>query len=217
MFNRVSYKKAAKQELKGNWKVPVLVTLVYTLIIGIISLVGQNKNEAVTFASSLYSILTILISGMMEMAFICYFFNFISTKSETKFEYFISSLNRWKDGILGTLWFSLWVFLWSLLFLIPGIVKAYSYKFTLYILAENPGISVRQAMNISKELTKGHKADLFVLDLSFIGWGFLCLLTLGIGFLWLTPYMYTATIHAYQDIKQSALDSGKITEQDFSI
>ncbi len=215
MFNRVSYKKAAKQDLKGHWKVPVLVTLVYTLISLVISFTGNESDITLSYLIS--TILTVFISGMLEMALICYFFDFISTKGETKFNYFISSLNRWKDGILGTLWMYLWIILWSLLFVIPGIVKAYSYKFTLLILAENPGISVRQAMNISKEITKGHKADLFVLDLSFIGWGFLCLLTLGIGFMWLTPYMYTTTIYAYKDIKQTALASGKITEQDFSI
>lgn len=215
MFNRVSYKKAAKQDLKGHWKVPVLVTLIYTLISLVISFTGNESDITLSYLIS--TILTVFISGMLEMALICYFFDFISTKGETKFNYFISSLNRWKDGILGTLWMYLWIILWSLLFVIPGIVKAYSYKFTLLILAENPGISVRQAMNISKEITKGHKADLFVLDLSFIGWGFLCLLTLGIGFMWLTPYMYTTTIYAYKDIKQTALASGKITEQDFSI
>ena len=95
--------------------------------------------------------------------------------------------------------------------------KYYSYCMNLYILANNPKIKIKKALSLSIKITNGYRGKLFLLDLSFFGWYLLCCLTLGIGFLWLTPYIYTATIHAYQDIKQSALDSGKITEQDFSI
>ena len=91
---------------------------------------------------------------------------------------------------------NLFIALWSLLFIIPGIVKAFS-----YILEEHPELSANEAIDHSRAMMKGHKFDLFWLILSFIGWGFLCLFTFGIGYLWLTPYMETSVASFYEDVK----------------
>ena len=96
-------------------------------------------------------------------------------------------------------------FLWTMLFIIPGIIKAFSYAMTPYILVEHPEMSANQAINESMRLMKGHKFDLFYLYLSFIGWGILSVLTLGIGFLWLIPYMETSQAAFYADVKASAM------------
>lgn len=88
---------------------------------------------------------------------------------------------------------NLYISLWSLLFVIPGIVKAYEYSFVPYILSENPGIETRRAFELSKEMTTGHKWQMFVLDLSFLGWELLGILCCGIGILFVVPY-YQATI-----------------------
>ena len=85
MFNRVSYKKAAKQDLKGHWKVPVLVTLIYTLISLVISFTGNESDITLSYLIS--TILTVFISGMLEMALICYFFDFISLYKISVFAY----------------------------------------------------------------------------------------------------------------------------------
>lgn len=87
---------------------------------------------------------------------------------------------------------SLFVFLWSLLFLIPGIIKSYEYRFVAYIVAENPGIDYKTALAVSRDMTYGHKGAMFVLDLSFIGWFLLGGLLCGIGVLFVYPY-YDAT------------------------
>ena len=89
----------------------------------------------------------------------------------------------------------------ALLFIIPGIIKAFSYAMTPYILEENPELSANDAIDHSRAMMKGHKFDLFWLYLSFIGWFILCILTLGIGFLWLTPYMETSVAAFYEDVK----------------
>ena len=84
-----------------------------------------------------------------------------------------------------------------------------------YVLAENPKIGPMKAMDISKILTQGHKADLFMMDLSFFGWIFLTMLTSGIGFIWLHPYMTMTETYAYYDLKRMAFAQGKLTPADF--
>ena len=123
--------------------------------------------------------------------------------------------SHWLNALLGSLWNFLWVFLWSLLFVIPGIVKSYSYSMMFSVIAENPKISAVKAMDISKVLTDGHKADLFVMDLSFLGWLILSCLSCGIGFIWLVPYMTMTETHAYYDLKRMAFSQNKLTPADF--
>ena len=105
--------------------------------------------------------------------------------------------------VWGMLLMYILIVLWTLLFIIPGIIKTYSYAMTPYILHENPELSASEAIHRSRMMMKGHKFDLFWLQLSFIGWFFLCLLTTGIGFLWLQPYYYTAQAAFYEEVKSS--------------
>ena len=93
------------------------------------------------------------------------------------------------------------IVLWSLLLVIPGIVKSYQYSMVPYILADDASVTRKEAFARSKQLTKGHKWTLFVMDLSFIGWALLCIPTCGIGFLWLEPYMEATKAEAYEALK----------------
>ena len=97
------------------------------------------------------------------------------------------------------LFMALFIWLWSLLFIVPGIIAAYRYRLAPYLMAENPNLGIREAVNMSKELMAGHKWRLFCLNLSFIGWGILSALTCGIGNLWLNPYIYAANAAFYVD------------------
>ena len=96
----------------------------------------------------------------------------------------------------------IFIILWSLLFVIPGIIKSYSYSMAGYILEENPEIDAKEAMTISMDMMRGNKFRLFCLQFSFIGWAILCGLTLGIGFLWLNPYMNAAYTAFYNEVAQ---------------
>ena len=100
-----------------------------------------------------------------------------------------------------TFFVGLFTFLWSLLFYIPGIIKALSYSMSLYILAENKGKPALECINESKAMTEGHKAELFVLGLSFYGWLLLCGITFGIAYIWVGPYMQATYINAYNSLK----------------
>lgn len=117
-------------------------------------------------------------------------------KIETLFAYFYN----WQTTAAARLLQSLYVFLWSLLFFIPGIIAAYSYAMTGYILAEHPELTAGEAIERSKEMMSGNRFRLFCLQLSFIGWSILCVFTFGIGNLWLTPYKQVATAAFYREI-----------------
>lgn len=111
---------------------------------------------------------------------------------------------------------SLYTFLWSLLFVVPGIVKSYAYSMTDYIIYENPNLSANQAITLSRELTRGAKWELFVLDLSFIGWNLLSALTCGlVGVLYVNPYYHTAHALVYDSLKMTAIQTGRLTWADF--
>ena len=114
--------------------------------------------------------------------------------------YQFATKNYWHK-VWGLFLMTLFTFLWSLLLVIPGIVKMFSYSMTPYILEEHPELSANEAIDRSRAMMKGHKFDLFWLILSFIGWMILCLVTFGIGYLWLVPYMETSIGAFYEDVK----------------
>ncbi len=99
---------------------------------------------------------------------------------------------------------SILIALWSLLFVIPGIIKTYSYSMSYYILADNPTMTANDARKKSMEMMRGNKWRLFCLHLSFIGWLLLCMLTLGILTFWIQPYMQTAEAAFYQSLLPEA-------------
>ena len=104
--------------------------------------------------------------------------------------------------------------LWYLLFIIPGIVKSYSYRLVPYILADNPNIGAANAIRLSNDMTYGHKFDMFVLDLSFIGWYLLGMLALFVGVLFVKPYENATKAELYLVLRRNALDRGMCSYQD---
>ena len=112
----------------------------------------------------------------------------------------IATKNYWHK-VWGGFLMGLFIALWSLLLVIPGIIKCFSYAMTPFILEENPELSANEAIDRSRAMMKGHKFDLFWLLLSFIGWYLLCIITLGLAALWVTPYIETAVGAFYEDVK----------------
>ena len=115
---------------------------------------------------------------------------------ENLFEYF----TYWKNTTVTRFLRGLYVFLWTLLFIVPGIVAGFSYAMTDFILAENPELSATQAIEQSKNMMYGNRWRFFCLQFSFIGWDILAALTFGIGNLWLNPYKYVAYAAFYREI-----------------
>jgi uncharacterized membrane protein len=100
------------------------------------------------------------------------------------------------------------IFLWTLLFIIPGIIKSYAYRMVPYILAQKPDIGAKRAVELSRQMTKGQKFNIFVLDLSFIGWYMLASLAFCIGVVFLQPYIDTTMAELYNDLSKNALNKG---------
>jgi uncharacterized membrane protein len=118
-------------------------------------------------------------------------------------------------GIVQTLFIrDLYIFLWSLLFIIPGIIKSYAYRMVPYILADNPSIGVNEAISLSNEMTRGHKFDMFVLDLSFIGWYLLGTIALGVGIFFVMPYENATNAELYLVLRKDALQNNLCSYED---
>lgn len=154
-----------------------------------------------TVVAGFLSIVLSLVSAVLSAGYILYTMSVrrgIVTPYATMFDGFLFA----GKIILLQIVISIFVFLWSLLFIIPGIIAGYRYRFALYNLCENPEIGVMEALNMSKAQTWGHKWELFVLDLSFLGWNILCALTLGILSIWIMPYIQQTDIGYFEAIKQ---------------
>lgn len=168
------------------WTTFALATLVYTLII--------NGAGAVTGG-----IVILLLSGPLALGMVQISLKILRGKS-VEFGNLFDGYQDFSRAFLLALLNDIFVFLWSLLFIIPGIVKSYSYAMSYYILADNPQMSSNEARKKSIELMKGNKWRLFCLQFSFIGWNLLSLLTLGILDFWVTPYKQVATAAFYEEI-----------------
>lgn len=228
MKTNTQYKNEALAALKGNWAPAVLVTVVFlaiaTLCIGpaeMPMLTGSFDSEAVAAMaaagdlagvmdaystlsswSSLSSLLRIFVYNVLSVGFAVAFLLLLRNGDDRlTSNMFEVSFRQYWHKVWGMFLMYLFIALWTLLFILPGIVKAFSYALTPYILEENPDLSANEAIDHSRAMMKGHKFDLFYLYLSFIGWFFLSFLTLGIGFFWLIPYMYTAQAAFYEDVK----------------
>ena len=192
-MNRAELKTAAKQQIKGN----IGILFVITLIIGAISGVAGLVLNMIPMGGL---VSTIIITPAFTLSVIRVYLNLTAgTKPEVKDAF--SGFDDFWAAFKVTLLVGVYTFLWSLLFVIPGIVKAYSYSMATYILAENKGKSARECIDESKAMTNGHKMDLFVLSLSFIGWMLLCGITFGIAYIWVGPYMQATLTNAYKSLK----------------
>lgn len=219
MWSRADIKEKAKAKLKTSYWMPFLASLVIALTAGGIGsgsryTVGQDEWTYTT--SNPMVIFPIIIFGLIFMAIAISVFVFLFSPLEMgarKFyiEYLKDNENlseiafpfRSKSyfNIVKVLFVTrLFIFLWSLLLIIPGIIKAYQYKFVSYILAENPELTASEALDKSTEMTRGHKMDMFVMDLSFIGWYILGAICFGIGVFFVNPYRDTSFAMLYKHL-----------------
>ncbi len=192
-MNRAELKERAKEQIKGKIGILFLISL----IIGAISFVAGLLASCIPGAGLAISL---IVTPALYLSVVRVFLMVIRGIAPTAKDSF-SGFDDFFSAFKVTLLVGLYTFLWSLLFIIPGIVKSYAYSMSLYILADNKGKSARECIAESVEMTDGHKGELFVLDLSFIGWEFLVGLTCGIAAIWVTPYMQATKANAYESLK----------------
>lgn len=217
-MNYSDYRRIARENLQGNYWQSVLVGFVAALLGGLLvggSVFSINSDVSEVNAilprfiikyliimsgiSGILSIVQFIIGGTIQLGYADYLLK-QHNHAHLDIHDLFSQFHRFKDGFLQSFLRSLYIFLWSLLFLIPGIIKSLSYAMTPFIMAENPEITASEAIEASKELMDGFKMDLFLLDLSFIGWDLLAVLTLNIGHIFLNPYRNAAHAAYYKDL-----------------
>lgn len=217
------YRAIARERLQGNWGSAVLVAFVASILGGLLTSSGLNFNfnydaETMSFydlpafvqqylilvasAGSVLSFVHLILGGVVRQGY-CYYLLKQHDGQSCEVRDLFSQFHRFGDGFCLALLESVFIFLWSLLFIIPGIIAAYSYAMAPFILLENPDMTASEALKTSKQMMNGHKFELFGLDLSFIGWDILNIFTLGIGSLWLNPYMNAARAAFFRSFRRS--------------
>lgn len=213
MRTNTEYKNVALAALKGNWAPAVLLTVIlvlFALVISVPSFFMDTPNVS-SGALAGYFVIMMLFAYLFLLPFqyIGYYnsFRLLYENGDDKLIHNSFHLT------FGNYWHNLWVcllmlikiLLWSLLLIVPGIIKALQYSMAPYIAIEHPELSAGETLTLSRQMTKDHLFDIFWLGLSFIGWLLLGILTLFIGYLWLQPYMYTAFAAFYGDLKAEYL------------
>ena len=208
MKSNQEYKNAALAALKGKWAPAVLCAVVYMVITLCVSYATALFDPATTATGVVMtaSLVTMLISLLVVSPLGVGYYNahkdlLLTGDDKLIANSFKTGFANWGHNVWGMLLMGIFVLLWTLLLIIPGIIKGFAYSLVPYILVDKPELSANEAINLSMKMMKGHKFDFFWLCLSFIGWILLAILTLGIGLFWLLPYMYTAYAAFYQDVK----------------
>lgn len=205
MDSITNYKNRALSALENKWGNFVLITFVYGLIIGITQVLSGDKDSPAIL--HLIGLVLFILALPLTWGYQTLFLGAVRGGEATAKDLFEGYNKELFSRVLTTtLLYYVYVFLWSLLLLIPGCIKAYSYAMTPYILKDNPEMKNNAAIEESMRMMDGHKLELFLLDLSFIGWAILSILTCCIGFLWLTPYMNMARVNFYEDLKKASVE-----------
>lgn len=201
-MNRAELKSLAKSQIKGN----IGILFVIALIIAALSVVCSYIPLVGSLASS------VVLTPAFSFATVAIYLGLTEGKKPAVADAFNGFKYFW-ISFKTTFLVGLFTCLWSLLFVIPGIIKALSYSQAMYIVAENPEIDALEAINRSKRIMDGHKMELFVLELSFLGWALLGTLTLGILYIWLVPYMNATMANFYNRIKPVEVEAAPIVEE----
>lgn len=210
-------RRIARENLAGNWGNAILAAFLAALLGGLITSginfnIEISENDFKELPSALktifFSLLGVggtlnfvhfILGGVIRQGYCVYLLKQYDRRDPQVNDLF-SQFDYFGNAFCLKFLQGLFTFLWMLLLIIPGIVKSYAYSMAPFIMAENPDIRPREALRASEALMDGHKAELFFLELSFIGWGLLSALTLGIGSLWLNPYIQAAHAAFYRNL-----------------
>lgn len=215
------YRRIAREKLAGNWAVSIGACLLAALLGG--AIYGTNVNLNLRLSSntmqylnpeivviwtkiaavgSILALVQFIIGGVVRQGY-CRFLLDQQEGRELRVKTLFSQFDRFGDGFVLALLEGLYIFLWSLLFLYPGVIAMYRYAMAPFILLEHPDMRASDAIRASKEMMKGRKWKLCCLHISFVGWSILCIFTCGIGLLWLIPYVDSATAAFYREISKA--------------
>ena len=182
--------KQAREALSGRWGLALGTFILYMLIMA---------------ASGTVFIGTLLIGGAFAVG-ISTFGLSIARKEEARLEMIFSGFKNFGNALILYLLIAIFVFLWTLLLIIPGIIAQISYAMAYFIMSDEPNIGAMDAINKNKKMMYGYKWKYFCLCCRFIGWFILGVLSLGIGFLWIVPYLNISFAEFYEDVKANFVE-----------
>ena len=194
-FRPTVLRNQAYEALRGKWTPAVVTSLVFCILLGVA--VSLSRVNALLYLIAYLGGASIVAIGML---YACWDLFTKGTLPEAGALF--APFKQYARTVGAVLLVFVYTLLWTLLLVIPGIIKAYSYSMTFYILRENPEMTAGDAITASQKMMDGHKMDLFLLSLSFIGGAILASITFGIGYLWLIPYIYTAYAAFYETLKK---------------
>ena len=185
---RAELKAVAKENLRGRVPFLIVCWIIYVVLIGAVGWTGIGY---------------LLLSGPLTLGIYGILLT-IHRGGEVSYNNLFEGFRNFLSPFLAFLLTSIFTFLWTLLFIVPGIMAALRYSQTFYILKDNPGMDGNEAIQKSKAMMDGHKGELFTLWLSFIGWYLLCVITLGIACIWVVPYVSMSLAGYYDWLKKEA-------------
>ena len=219
MKNSYEYRQRAKELLKGKYREIILLEIAYLLVAGILTSLHESflpKYEIVSWIpfqrvlisagnpalAQFFNFIGFVLGALVAFAFLKLFLTFASEQRQEKTEStFISGLKEQPlRSVLFRFYRTIFIFLWGLLLIIPGIMAAYKYATGYYILNKEKQWTAFEALEHSKQLMLGKRMDLFRLDVSYLGWYLLGLLTLGILWFWIVPRHSTARVLFFNDV-----------------
>ena len=199
-------KREAEQALTGRWGLAAGTYFVYLLV-----------TLPLQFIPKIGGIFALFLTAPMVVGLARFALN-IAQGQEARLDDIFSGFKQYTRA-LGTMFLSgLYIFLWFLCLIVPGIIAAFSYSQIYFILTDDDTLSVEEVLAKSKKMMDGYKMDLFILQLSFIGWALLCVLTLGIGFFFLAPYVQVSLANFYLLVKANyEAENGVVVSTDIPV
>jgi uncharacterized membrane protein len=188
----------AREALAGRWGLAVGTFFLYFLIVIALSAMDFAVNYIGTVA-------LFLVIGAFSLGLATFCLS-IARKEDAKLEMLFSGFKFFGKAVGLYLLITLFTLLWMLLLIIPGFIAAISYGLAFYLMSDNPNIGVMEAINKSKKMMYGYKWKYFCLGLRFFGWILLGILTLGIGLLWIIPYLNVSFAKFYEDVKANYVE-----------
>lgn len=209
MKTNTELRRQGREALAGRWGTFVAATLLYSIISFFVQAPAQlndfARNVLMTSAGVGYTLIGTSVVVSLLILPLTFGYDTIFLRNlrgePVGVEHMFDGFRDYGRIFVTLLWQNILITLWTLLLIVPGIVKALAYALTPYILLDNPKLSTVEAIHLSREMMFGYKAKLFLLLLSFIGWGILCIFTCCIGYLWLIPYIQSSMAAFYEDVR----------------
>lgn len=190
-------KSRAKEQLRGKWAVAIGTVLIANIILELDAGYKVTSKLGMEGVSYSLDLIALLLGGVISVGLCRFLLDMATKRREPRFDTLFSSFNIYLKTLGLNILITLAVLAGTLLFIVPGIIVSLMFSQAFYILAEDPSKSITQCINESVNLMSGHKWELFYLNLTFIGWWLLSLITLGIAALWVAPYQKLTEANFY--------------------